>query len=275
MSVYFQNFPTIQYDMYDDAHTMEMVDIFRTVRPKASIKEDLLLYNKYTIQDGERPDHLSQKLYGSPDYYWTFFMVNENLVNLHTDWPLSRKEFDTMVKSKYDGYVLTTDEDISVSFIKGETVQGLISGATGTLVYKDCNTNTLRITNISGEFRADELVRGLTSLDTITITGQTEFYNATRHYIDSDGNVGIGATPSIWNSTTKSWELDIVQAEITARNQRNQLLSMVDRVNPVWYDSLSAEQRQALQTYRQQLLDVPQQEGFPTTVVWPTQPSWL
>ena len=126
MSVYFQNFPTIQYDMYDDAHTMEMVDIFRTVRPKASIKEDLLLYSKYTIKDGERPDHLSQKFYGSPDYYWTFFMINENLVNLHTDWPLSRKEFELMINQKYDGYVLTTEQDISTGFVKGETVQGLI-----------------------------------------------------------------------------------------------------------------------------------------------------
>ena len=198
MSVYFQNFPTIQYDLYDDGHTLEFVDIFRTVRPKASIKEDLLLYSKYTIQDGERPDHLSQKFYGSPDYYWTFFMVNENLVNLHTDWPLSRKEFEQMIEQKYDGYVLTTDDDISTSFIKGETVQGLVSGATGTIESKDCNTNTIRVTNITGEFRSDELLFGVDSEDTISITGQTEFYNATRHYVNVSGDIvdkdTVGAT---------------------------------------------------------------------------------
>lgn len=175
----------MQYDLNDDGHTVEFIDIFRTVRPKASIKEDLLLYSKYTIQDGERPDHLSQKFYGSPDYYWTFFMVNENLVNIHTDWPLSRKEFESMIASKYDGYVLTTNDDISTVFSKGETVQGLLSGATGTLEYKDCNTNTLRITNITGEFRSNELIRGTTSLDTVTITGQTEFFNATHHYVNT------------------------------------------------------------------------------------------
>ena len=206
----------MQYDINDDAHLTEFVDIFRTVRPKASIKDDLLLYTKYTIQDGERPDHLSQKFYGSPDYYWTFFMVNENLVNLHTDWPLSRKEFDVMVKSKYDGYVLTTDDDISSVFSKGETVQGLISGATGTLISKDCNTNTLRLTNIVGEFRSDEHIRGLTSEDIITITGQTEFYNATRHYVDSDGNIthkdAITATEVTYYEYEK--ELNDKKAEI-------------------------------------------------------------
>jgi hypothetical protein len=198
MSVYFQNFPTMQYDLYDDSHTLEFVDIFRTVRPKASIKEDLLLYSKYTIQDGERPDHLSQKFYGSPDYYWTFFMVNENLVNVHTDWPLSRKEFEKMIAQKYDGYVLTTDEDISAVFKKGETIQGLISGATATITSKDCNTNTIRVTNVQGQFRADELILGLDSEDTVGITGQTEFYNATHHYVDPTGKIvdktALGAT---------------------------------------------------------------------------------
>jgi len=189
MSVYFQKFPTMQYDMYDDGHTLEFVDLFRTVRPKPSIKEDLLLYSKYTIQDGERPDHLSQKFYGSPDYYWTFFMINENLVNLHTDWPLSRKEFELMINQKYDGYVLTTEQDISTGFVKGETVQGLISGATATLESKDCNVNTLRIVDLQGQFRSDELVLGLTSGNTVSITGQTEFYNATHHYINSNGDV--------------------------------------------------------------------------------------
>lgn len=206
----------MQYDINDDAHLVEFVDIFRTVRPKASIKDDLLLYSKYTIQDGERPDHLSQKFYGSPDYYWTFFMVNENLVNIHTDWPLSRKEFDVMVKSKYDGYVLTTTEDISSVFTKGETVKGLISGATATLTSKDCNTNILRLTNVVGQFRANETIRGLTSEDIITITGQTEFYNATRHYIDSDGNIthkdAITATEVTYYEYEK--ELNDKKAEI-------------------------------------------------------------
>lgn len=185
MSVYFQEFPTMQYDLYNDGHTMELVDIFRTVRPKANIKDDLLLYNKYTIQDGERPDHLSQKLYGSPDYFWTFFMVNENLVNIHTDWPLSRKEYEDMLPLKYSGYVLIAEDHISTKFVKNETIQGLTSGATAVITQKDANTNTIKIENVVGQFRSNETILGLTSGDNTVIQGQTEFYNATRHYVNS------------------------------------------------------------------------------------------
>lgn len=187
MSVYFQGFPTILYDVDDDKHFIEVVDIFRTVRPKKSLKDDLLLYTKYTIQDGERPDHISQKLYGSPDYYWTFFMVNENLVNYYTDWPLSHKELQDYIAKKYDGYALTVNgPDISNLFTKNETIQGLVSGATATIAQKDCNTDTIRITNVVGEFSSNELIRGTTSGDTVVISGQIPFYNATKYYQDNE-----------------------------------------------------------------------------------------
>lgn len=189
MSVYFQGFPTIQYDIDDDRHFIEVTDIFRTVRPKQSLKDDLLLYSKYTIKDGERPDHVSQKLYGSIDYYWTFFMVNEKLVNYHNDWPRSRQELEDHILLKYDGYALTVNSDISTLFTKNETIQGLVSGATATITQKDCNTDTIRIQNVVGEFRANELIRGLTSNDTIQITGQIPFYDATHHYEGPDSTI--------------------------------------------------------------------------------------
>lgn len=56
------------------------------------------------------------------------------------------------------------------------------------------------------------------------------------------------------------------------RRQRNDLLKeVVDPVasNPLRWESLSVQAQENLRTYRQQLLDVPQQEGFPRNVVWP------
>jgi len=63
--------------------------------------------------------------------------------------------------------------------------------------------------------------------------------------------------------------------DVVMRNSRDQLLSAIDRVNPVWYASLTVEQQQELQSYRQHLLDVPQQAGFPTSIEWPAKPTWL
>lgn len=56
---------------------------------------------------------------------------------------------------------------------------------------------------------------------------------------------------------------------------RDGRLSDVDRVNPIWYNSLTSEQQTELAEYRQALLDVPAQTGFPASVVWPTKPAWL
>ena len=63
---------------------------------------------------------------------------------------------------------------------------------------------------------------------------------------------------------------------LKARLLRNKILQhTVDRVNPVWYANLTAEQQAELAAYRQALLDVPAQSGWPTTISWPSQPSWL
>jgi hypothetical protein len=59
---------------------------------------------------------------------------------------------------------------------------------------------------------------------------------------------------------------DELQAE--ARAQRDSLLRESD-----WTQVLDAPvDKAAWAAYRQALRDIPQQEGFPATVVWPTQP---
>jgi hypothetical protein len=60
---------------------------------------------------------------------------------------------------------------------------------------------------------------------------------------------------------------DELQAE--ARAQRNQLLTASD-----WTQVADAPvDKAAWATYRQALRDIPQQEGFPTTIVWPVKPE--
>jgi hypothetical protein len=59
------------------------------------------------------------------------------------------------------------------------------------------------------------------------------------------------------------------------RLQRDALLSEVDSIvgNPLRWASFSQAQQQAWSNYRQALLDVPQQAGFPNTINWPTKPT--
>ena len=59
------------------------------------------------------------------------------------------------------------------------------------------------------------------------------------------------------------------------RNQRNRLLFELDHIvmNPLRWDSFSDQYKGQLADYRQQLLDLPQQPGFPSNCVWPIKPS--
>jgi hypothetical protein len=58
-----------------------------------------------------------------------------------------------------------------------------------------------------------------------------------------------------------------------AREKRDNLLKeVVDSVNPMRWEALSELQKDSWRAYRQALLDVPQQEGFPNNIVWPEAP---
>jgi hypothetical protein len=69
-------------------------------------------------------------------------------------------------------------------------------------------------------------------------------------------------------------ELD-AELAIQIRNIREQMLRQVDDIagNALRWASLSSDQQSAWSVYRTQLLDVPQQPGFPNQIVWPVKPE--
>jgi hypothetical protein len=106
-------------------------------------------------------------------------------------------------------------------------------------------------------------------------------YDSKMFYISNSEPVSKPADPSsllnpyVFDYNNKAWKLDLEKCTRLTRHYRNQLLSTIDRVNPVWYASLTSQQQTELAAYRQALLDVPQQAGWPESVTWPQQPTWL
>ena len=59
----------------------------------------------------------------------------------------------------------------------------------------------------------------------------------------------------------------------TVREQRDKLLSeSVDRINSIWWESMTDEQKAAWRTYRQALLDITEQGSDIDTITWPKKP---
>jgi hypothetical protein len=102
---FFRHFPKEDYSLFsDDSSTQKITNIFRNVDAKNELLDDIVAYQLYTITDGERPDTVSQKIYGDPDYHWTFFVANDTLKNGLKDWPLSQYEFQRYCEINFDPY---------------------------------------------------------------------------------------------------------------------------------------------------------------------------
>lgn len=101
---FFTQFPKIQYDINANGTKTEITDIFRHVDVNESFIDNITTYTWYEIKEGERPDVVSNRLYGSPDYYWTFFVLNESLKQGLNTWPKSYRQFELMLEQDYSKY---------------------------------------------------------------------------------------------------------------------------------------------------------------------------
>ena len=102
-------------------------------------------------------------------------------------------------------------------------------------------------------------------------------YSAQNQYVSDGAIVSMPPKPSDdhrFDYTTKTWVIDTQGVAARALAKRNQLLAVgPDRVNPMWWASMSTADQMAVTAYRQALLDVPQQPGYPLKIDWPPPPE--
>lgn len=226
MSRYFQYFPTIKYDAFNDGKGIEITNIFRTVKLKKELLDDVTLYTYYDINDGERPDVVSMRNYGTTDYYWTFFVVNDFLADGFVAWPKSTYDMNAYIDHKYDGMIITFSDDISNKYQIGETITGLQSGASCIVLAKDATMKQVYTKTITGTFSDGELALGQTSGSFATVHSSVLHKDAPHHY-ELDGVIVnadvVGAIPI----TYYEYENDINDKKTKIRIIRPQYVSRV------------------------------------------------
>ena len=165
---YFRQFPKLDYDFDRNGILQKVVNIYRAARPLDAYLDDLNAYAFYDVKNGERPDIVSQRLYGTTQYYWTFFIVNDFLHDGLAAWPMSQEKLHAYMDEEFAGTVVTTNprvqdspdagvtfdypNSLSGRFQLGETLTGSTSGATGTLVKKNADMNQLVLQDVVGTF---------------------------------------------------------------------------------------------------------------------------
>ena len=211
---FFKQFPKVEYDFNRTGVMQNMVDLFRSVRPLPSFLDNYSAYKFYEIKNGERPDIVSQRLYGTSQYYWTFFVINDFLHDGMRSWPLSEQDLFTYIEKEYEGYAIETnpvivrDTDSLITdhrnslagrFTVGETITGATSGASGKLTRKITDLSQLIVQNVTGGAfigqalapSTTELVIGATSSDSVSTYNVYKYAEAPYYYYETNANSRI------------------------------------------------------------------------------------
>ena len=100
MPQYFETFPKRLYDIDNSGNDKVVTDIFRRLKVREGIKDNLAMFATYDVQSGETPESISYKHFGSTDYFWVICLMND-VTDRFYDWPLSDQAFEEYVKEKY------------------------------------------------------------------------------------------------------------------------------------------------------------------------------
>jgi hypothetical protein len=112
--MYFAKFPTITYpfEINGVLTAKKITDITTSVRIIKEVMANLTSYDEYDIQEGDTPEIISEKVYGSPLYHWVLMIANDRY-DYTADFPLTTYELEQYVNRKYgaDAYSVHHYED--------------------------------------------------------------------------------------------------------------------------------------------------------------------
>lgn len=108
--MYFKEFPQFLYDFNygNRIKTSLVTDITRNVRVRKEILENVTLFDEYDIIDGETPEIISEKLYGTPEYHWVVMLANGKY-DYRSDFPLTEAVLQKHIATVYNPTLYSSD----------------------------------------------------------------------------------------------------------------------------------------------------------------------
>ena len=190
---FFKFFPQTSYTFGNQSTN----DTFRNISIYADtidqVKDNLTMYENYNVLDGERPDIVSQKLYDSPEFHWTFYFLNDHVKE--RGWPLTQKQLFSLASKRFPNRVLRLNIDISTILKVGQILSGTINGATAKIVHRDTDNLQLTLSEISQGFNTTQGYQVTNADGTITtiapnnLISLVDEVNAIHHYENASGEV--------------------------------------------------------------------------------------
>lgn len=187
--MFFKDFPATLYKFGNETYDTVSVNLSVYADIIDDIKDSIDFYQYYNIFD-KRPDQVSFELYDDVSFYWTFFLMNDEI--RRQGWPIDQAQIDDWIKSKYNNTVITTRNSLDNVFAVGDTITGISSATTGVIYKRVEDLGQLFITG-SKNFGDGELIEDPEG-NRVTVFSSVEEYNAVKHYMDSDEFADIDPT---------------------------------------------------------------------------------
>jgi hypothetical protein len=101
MAKYFNFFPRTVYSLSDKSTSADFVtNIIARFGFEKSLKENSNVYYPYDIQDGDTPETIANKYYGSSERHWVVLLFND-IIDPQYDWPLDQRTIIKYINDKY------------------------------------------------------------------------------------------------------------------------------------------------------------------------------
>lgn len=102
---YFRELPDLDYlsflpNRQNSDEYVRAKNLFRRPKLRDDISNPLIVFDKYIIPDGYRPDNVAEELYGSAQYDW-IVLISAGITNIRDEWPLSDNDVFRYASKKY------------------------------------------------------------------------------------------------------------------------------------------------------------------------------
>tara|TARA_B100000927_G_C16451044_1_gene463836 strand:+ start:1142 stop:1789 length:648 start_codon:yes stop_codon:yes gene_type:complete len=102
---YFRELPNILYPSFLPEKTSSLdftlvKNVFRRVKVRDDLYKHFVVFDKYEIPEGARPDTVAENLYGTSLLDWVVLTV-AGIINVRNEWPLSNRDLFNYCSNKY------------------------------------------------------------------------------------------------------------------------------------------------------------------------------
>ena len=102
---YFKELPNLLYpsflpDKTSSLDYIEVKNIFSRVKVRDDLYNNFVVFQKYEIPEGARPDTVAEDVFGSPRLDWVVLTV-AGITNVRNEWPLSNRDLYNYAHDKY------------------------------------------------------------------------------------------------------------------------------------------------------------------------------